>query len=329
MGALRPDGSAVVADIGGGAGARQELVELSPDGSVATVLARGGQGPEEVRSVLGVHAFGDSLLVEDDGNAKLMIFGGDSLAYNLSLAGRADLGRALRVHGMDAEGKLLMLTSSFSTDFTEPWLQGSMVRLDRASLVPDTVGRYDMAARRDREGSMNPFTPEGVATASGGRFIHLRTDVPQLTWRAPDGRLEQVVRWNPTRVPITEEFVARFKDTYRAELALMNPGSSENDPFIERQLARIDVPPGAVLPLTQVIWGDDRGRIWLPEYVPTTGYNFYPKWYQVVDGEGAWLGTVEMPPKFRLLDIAHGRVLGVQLDAMGVEHVVVYELVDG
>jgi hypothetical protein len=152
MGALRPDGSAVLVDIGGGAGAQQEIVELAPDGSLGAVLARGGQGPEEVRSVLGVHVFGgDSLLVEDDGNAKLMVFGGETHAYNVSLARRTDLGRALRVHGIDVEGKLLMLTSSFSTDFTVPWLQGSMVRLDQATLVPDTVGRYDIAARRDRE----------------------------------------------------------------------------------------------------------------------------------------------------------------------------------
>ena len=329
-GALRPDGSAVVVDIGGGPGAQQEIVELIPDGSVGAVLARGGQGPEEVRSVLGVHVVGgDSLLVEDDGNAKLMVFSGETHAYNVSLAGRPDLGRALRVHGTDVEGKLLMLTSSFSTDFTVPWLQGSMVRLDQATLVPDTVARYDMAARRDREGPNNPFGPAGVATESGGRFVYLRTDVPEITWRAPDGRLEQVVRWNPPRLPITEEFVVNFKETYRGELVRMNPGSTEQDPFIEQALSRIDVPPGSVLPITQTISGDDRGRVWLPEYMPTTGFNFYPSWYEVVDGDGTWLGTVTMPPKFRLLDIAYGRVLGVQLDALDVEHVVVYELIEG
>jgi len=39
------------------------------------------------------------------------------------------------------------------------------------------------------------------------------------------------------------------------------------------------------------------------------------------------LGAVEAPPRFRILDVAGGLVLGVQLDDMDVENVVVYELV--
>ena len=46
----------------------------------------------------------------------------------------------------------------------------------------------------------------------------------------------------------------------------------------------------------------------------------------VISGDGEWLGTVEAPPKFRILDVVGGLVLGVQLDEMDVENVVVYEL---
>jgi hypothetical protein len=329
-GVLRPDGSAVLVDIGTGPGAAQEVIELTPDGSMGAVIARAGQGPEEVRGVLSLHVFGgDSLLIEDDGNAKLMVFAGSEHVRNLSVQGRAELGRALRILDVDEEGKLLMNTSSYRTDFTVPWLQGSFVRLDPGTLVPDTVARYDMAPRQDREGPLNPFVAYGIAEGSGGRFVYLRSDIPQITWRAPDGTIEQMVRWVPEPVPITEEFVASYKEAYARDLVRVNPGNDNVGQFIERQLARLEVPPGATFPIAQTMYGDDVGRVWLPEYMPTPGFDFYPTWYEVVDSDGTWLGRVQMPPRFRLLDVAGERVLGVQLDELEVEHVVVYQLGEG
>jgi len=49
----------------------------------------------------------------------------------------------------------------------------------------------------------------------------------------------------------------------------------------------------------------------------------------VIGPDGEWLGTVETPPRFRILDVAGGLVLGVELDEMDVENVVVYELIEG
>ena len=40
-----------------------------------------------------------------------------------------------------------------------------------------------------------------------------------------------------------------------------------------------------------------------------------------------WLGHIEAPMRIRILDVAHGRVLGVVKHEMDVESVVVYELV--
>ncbi len=67
------------------------------------------------------------------------------------------------------------------------------------------------------------------------------------------------------------------------------------------------------------------GQDWLPAYTPRGGPGGAPR-YTVISGDGEWLGTVEAPPRFRILDVAGGLVLGVQLDDMDVENVVVYEL---
>ncbi len=37
---------------------------------------------------------------------------------------------------------------------------------------------------------------------------------------------------------------------------------------------------------------------------------------------------VDAPPGLRILDVAHGRVLGIVKDELDVESVVVYELID-
>lgn len=72
-GALGPDGSVVVSDAG-----NQEVVLISPDGSSHSVLARSGEGPGEVLSVSSLFVLGqDTLLIEDDGNARCSIFAND------------------------------------------------------------------------------------------------------------------------------------------------------------------------------------------------------------------------------------------------------------
>ena len=49
--------------------------------------------------------------------------------------------------------------------------------------------------------------------------------------------------------------------------------------------------------------------------------------YTVISSDGEWLGKVEAPPRFRVLDVAAGLVLGVELDEMDVGSVAVYELI--
>ena len=64
-------------------------------------------------------------------------------------------------------------------------------------------------------------------------------------------------------------------------------------------------------------------------FLQTGGENISTSPYTVIGPDGEWLGTVETPPRFRILDVGGGLVLGVELDEMDVESVVVYELVGG
>jgi len=223
-----------------------------------------------------------------------------------------------------------MSTGSFSMDFTAPWLPGRLVRLDLETLRADTVGSYDMVSFASREGPENPFRPFGLVAASGGHFVHMRTDVPEVVWQGADGGVRQIVRWEPVAVLATEDDLERLKASRRADLRRVNPtmGDADLDRFLAEQIARLEVPAGTVRPLALTLRGDDEGRVWMSEWMPVSGsFDYFPTRYVVVGADGTWFGSVTVPPRFRLLDVAAGRVLGVQLDALGVESVVVHELV--
>ena len=74
-----------------------------------------------------------------------------------------------------------------------------------------------------------------------------------------------------------------------------------------------------------MLHGDDEGWVWLAHFDPAGNRAGVPG-YTVIGPGGEWLGVLESPKSFRLLDVAGGRVLGVFKDDLDVEHVVVYEL---
>ena len=80
------------------------------------------------------------------------------------------------------------------------------------------------------------------------------------------------------------------------------------------------------LPLYANIQGDDEGGVWLAEYMGGLFLGVDPSRYQVVSPDGEWLGTLELPTRFRVLDIKGSRVLGVLKDELDVESVAVYEI---
>ncbi len=95
--------------------------------------------------------------------------------------------------------------------------------------------------------------------------------------------------------------------------------------MITRALSRYELVADEPLPLFGFLHGDDEGRVWLSHY-DTGRYSAGVPGYTVIGPDGEWLGVLESPESFRLLDVAGGRVLGIFKDDLDVEHVVVYEL---
>ena len=321
-GRLFPDGGAVVAEWYG------EVVVLSPDGTTHEVLARVGEGPGEVIEPYSMFVLGqDSVLVPDRRQSRLTLFVGDSVARIVSLPRAAHFG----VAGIGSSGELLLWNrypyrSWF--DIEEEWLAGHMTLFDVGTGVLDTVASYDHVPRATR-GAANPIIrPAGEVTAASGRFVYTRSDRPEITWRLPDGTVTRIVRWRPEPTLLTEELL-EGGEAYNRMIGRMNYGVSDArlEEIIQEDMSRYRAMIGQPIPLFGPPFADSDGNVWLPSYRPAYPEEGSP--YTVISPDGEWLGQVETPPRFRILDVTGGLVLGVLRDELDVENVVVYGLAKG
>jgi hypothetical protein len=78
-----------------------------------------------------------------------------------------------------------------------------------------------------------------------------------------------------------------------------------------------------MLPDFRVFIVDDDGSMWIERY-PIPGDQTTTWW--VVDPEGSWRATVEVPGNVVLLDVAEGRAAGVRRGELDVESAVVFEI---
>ena len=321
-GRLLPDGSAVVYDVW-----NTELVALSPDGKGHRVLAAQGEGPGEISYITAILALGrDSLLVTDPGLARATLFVGDSVARITPLPRTARLG----AEGTAPSGALLLATSYAPFSDDDEWRPGHMARLDMETGALDTVASYDLMPRIPAGLQLEPIPAVGEITVASGHFVQTRSDTPELTWRRTDGTVTQIVRWQAEPAPLTDAWLAPIQTELSGEVRMHSPDLSEARiaEVVRSYMAIYRASVGRPMPLFSNPFADALGRVWLPSYKPGGEIHDVPP-YTVIAPGGEWLGRVDAPPGFRILDVAAGLVLGVERDEMDVVSVVVYELVGG
>lgn len=319
-GRLLPDGTAVVYDQW-----NVELVAFSPDGTTHAVLATEGEGPGEVAYVDAVLTLGqDSVLVADPNLARVTLFVGNSVARITALPRSANLD----VEGIVPFGELLLATSYASFSETEAWRPGHIARFDMENGALDTVASFDFMPQIPPGLEWEPIPAGGEITVAAGHIVQTRSDRPEVTWRLPDGTPTQIVRWPADPALLTEEWMRPIEVEALMEVRKHSPNIPEATiTAITRQnvgIYRASI--GRPMPLFADPFADSEGRVWLPSYKPGGARHSVPP-YTVITPDGIWLGTVDTPPRFRILDVADGLVLGMQVNEMDVESVAVYELV--
>jgi len=319
-GRLLPNGSAVVYDQW-----NAELVVFGPDGTTHSILAAEGEGPGEVGHVDAIFALGqDSVLIADPNLGRVTLFVGGSVARITTLPRSAQLD----VKGIGSPGELLLATSYGSFSDSEAWRPGHAARFDVQSGALDTVASYDFMPRIPPGLEWEPIPAYGEVTVTTGHFVQTRSDRPEVTWRLPDGTATQLVRWQADPALLTEEWMQSIEAQHRMDVRKHSPNLPEAaiTASTQRIMAIYRASIGRPMPLFADPFTDAEGRVWLPSYKPGGERHSVPP-YTVIAPDGTWLGTVDAPPRFRILDVSGGLVLGMQVDEMDVESVAVYELV--
>ena len=293
------------------------------------MLATEGEGPGEVGNVDGLFALSqDSILVADH-----YLSPADALCrrFGRVRATALRLAQGLSVHGVGLSGELLVANHWGPSGLDVDWLPGHMIRLDMETGTLDTVASYDFIPRIPQGLEWNPIAAVGEVMVSAVHFVYTRSDRAEVTWSLTDGTVTQIVRWQADPTPLTEDLAGTHRGRAPAMLLRQhNPQISDAGlaEVTREQMGTFRAVIGRPMPLFGSPFADAEGRVWLPSY-KTGGENISTSPYTVIGPDGEWLGMVETPPRFRILDVAGGLVLGVELDEMDVESVVVYELVGG
>ncbi len=140
----------------------------------------------------------------------------------------------------------------------------------------------------------------------------------QIGLYSSDGVLRRLIRWLNIDLRLSEQDIAQLK---QERLAAQPPATRPN---LSNHMDGMDVP--ANRPAYRKIIVDEPGNIWVEDYQPEPRR---PSRWTIFASDGRLLGTIGIPPTFRLLDIGDTWVLGVGLDEMDVEYVRLYELDKG
>ncbi len=286
-----------------------------------------GEGPGEYVSPAGLTiADGDSIYVLDQLRPRVTVLdSGGTLArtYAFRFGAEAPAGGP---HEVLENGSVLMY--GYGRGFTPDNAQGYMrdtIQYHLWSSSSDYIGPLALlvgATRWSRAelGEFLSYTPfaSGFWKAAGlGSRALLGSGIePEIQVWGPDATLETIIRWSPPGRAVTEELRSQY-DAYH-----MEDGSESGRVGRRRWLDEVPYPE--TLPTYADLLSDDEGNVWVRDY--------YPPWesgtrWTVLSPEFRWLGSLTVPDGFVIRQVAHGRVTGVHKDALGVDRIRVYTLI--
>ena len=305
----RPDGSLMIAD-----GSSQEVRVFSATGEFLWSFGGRGQGPGEFRNLQAIEIAGDSLLALGRGRITVA-------APDLAVVRTFNL--APSTNNLHYLGGGAILTESYSprpqgnaanevNRHAEPLI---LFNLDgeRIDSIGETRGIESYAYVRDGmvAGAPPLFGKTSHIAVLGQRIFRGSADAMQVEELDMSGSLVRILRIPGYPLDLSDAQVAAERD---ARLGAFRPGSTS----VFRRLAE-DLPDAATRPAYAELLVDPSGAVWL-ELFRGESEQDRPRAWLVLDPEGTWLGTVEVPRRFTVMDITMETVLGVWEDELDVEH---------
>jgi hypothetical protein len=315
------DGRVVIANAG-----TSELRLFDRAGRFVRSIGRRGGGPGEFEDLQWVWVLnGDTLLAYDFWPGRLSVFDTTG-TYVRSTSLRIPDGRQSLVAGLFGDGSLAVMGAP---RFAGPGSQAGAFR-DSISVyhvaadgsVLGALGRFPWAEtwRAEFDDGMRaisiPFAPLPAWTVADDAFVYAAGAAHDVHFVAPGGRLARVVRIAQSPRAVRPADLAR----YREEI-LERAAREGIRPAMERALAAVPVPE--TMPALSGLRVDRAGNLWIETYEPEPAL---PRRWLIVDPQGLWLTTLELPAGFELHAAAPDWVLGRHTDDLGVERIRLYRI---
>jgi len=323
VGALRLSDDRIVVANGG----TNEIRFYGPEGAFLSASGGEGEGPGEFRRLRALRRLrGDSLFAQDGRLYRSSVFDGQG-RFIRTVQPQASRGRSsidivfddgmmlgssiVRLHVADVELGLFRMAFTF-------------YRFDGAGDLVDTLGVYPgfELYMVTSQGGIPSTYPHPLSRATYFQFLPdgyyvADNDTYEVQKYAPDGKLQQIVRRLTAPVQVEPQHMKTLRE--RALAAVTNDDRRRSTEQFYR-----DMPVPETFPAYGGIAVSVEGYLWVREYdLPGNEAN---NW-SVFDAEGTLLGTLELPPRFKPLDIGPDYVLGLWRDADDVERVRMYDLV--
>lgn len=286
-------------------------------GRRARTIGRPGKGPGEFTRAFDLIVAGDSLVVFDLPERKIMVFSSDGELRDQIVLREDSPEQLLSVL---EDGNFLFKKDDWGERTTEfkPAYR-IYLRFSPEGVVLDTLGQhvYAEVATLPEVGvrTWRTFAPV-ASTAAGPRGVWATTGGPEVTHYDLQGRPSRTVTWEAERRRVTTKDLAQYVENW----VQLYPSDMH-----AAARARMRVTPVAdTFPATSALALGLDGRLWVEKYQPYTGSK--PRQWMVFDTAGAIQGWVTLPPKSMLYEAGADHVLVELVDSLGVESVAKYRL---
>jgi hypothetical protein len=311
------------------------------DGTFLNSLGGPGEGPDEFQRldrIARIH--GDSIVARDVGAFKTVTFAADGSGFRTTRGPSMSWNglRAVYVAGWEADGTALVSHTPQRSDYPpgEAIVSNEWHRFSPEGVHLGMVGSLpNMRTNNTGEGAA-PLTLSSRARIAGASegFWHAFPESVEIVHYGADG-VDRIVRTSyvPPEVP------RDLRDSYTEWFASVNREAVRDAPaeireLVEARIAQLTF-ADRFAPFTRLLLSAE-GHLWLENHESIAEMRA-PDWswldgsatssWTVLDPDGRWLGSVELPTGLELRAVSGDRLVGVTTDEFDVQYVAVHELV--
>ena len=305
----RPDGLLAVADRGS-----QEVRVFSEAGEFRGSFGGPGEGPGEFSNLWRIENAGDTLLALDARRRVTVVTPHLALVRTFNLANNTSALHYLGGGTMLTVGASPDLPEAPATGLIRPAEVLALVSLEGVEIdgIGETPGSESYVSVGENYASGAPLFGKAAHVAVlGQRIFRGTSDAMEVEELDMTGSLVRILRIPGYPLELSADRIAAEREARFEELPSALPA------FI-RQLVE-DLPAPATRPAYANMLVDPSGAVWLELHRGISERDRPQEWL-ILDADGTWLGNVEVPRRFTVMEVRMDRMLGVWRDEVDVEH---------